>query len=435
MLVDDVDLVDLDRIDVTRVVRVDLARPGLEIGGLGRRPLGVEAGLLGGELLAAGTGGTLLGLGGATVGLELDGAGLLAVLRRLGATLLELGLPTSPGDDDGDDQDDEHCGDDDCDGCFGGHAATVPRIGPREPAPYHARMAGRLSVVVPTTAPWPELQGCLDALLPQAAASGAEVIVADSDGGGVPDDLLRATPFLVRIDAPRGASVFDLRALGVASATGDVVAITEDHCRPAPDWCARVVAAFDGNPTAMGVAGAVTNGSRRRLIDRANYFLTFAGATPPVDPQSYGFPPVSNVSFRRDALPTGPLAPGDLELRLGPDLLAGGRMVVDDRVLVEHVQSHGFLGSFAMHFHNGRASTGLLTDGQPWPERRRRLRAQLRRPFRMTRATHRALRSKPEAMADARPSFPFIALLAGCYAAGAVVGLLRGAGTSPAKLA
>jgi hypothetical protein len=144
---------------------------------------------------------------------------------------------------------------------------------------------------------------------------------------------------------------------------------------------------------------------------------------------------VSNVSFRRAALPAGGLAPGDLELHLGPDLLADGRMLVDDRVLVAHVQSHGFLNTFAMHFHNGRASTGLLTDGQPWPERRRRLRAQLRRPFRLTRATHRALRAKPEAMAEARPSFPLIALLAGCYSAGAVVGLLRGPGTSPAKLA
>jgi hypothetical protein len=38
-------------------------------------------------------------------------------------------------------------------------------------------------------------------------------------------------------------------------------------------------------------------------------------------------------------------------------------------------------------------------------------------------------------MAEARPSFPLIALLAGCYSAGAVVGLLRGPGASPAKLA
>lgn len=430
LVVDDVDLV-----DIARVVRIDLACTGLEIGGLGRRPVGVEAGLLGSELLAASAGGTLLGLGGATVGLELDGAGLLAVLGGLDAALLELGLPASPGDDDGDDQDDEHGGDDDCDGCFGGHAANVPRIGRREPAPYDARVAWRLSVVVPTTAPWPELQGCLDALLPQAEALGAEVIVADSDGHGVPDDLLRATPFLVHLHAPRGASVFDLRSLGVASATGDVVAITEDHCRPAPDWCARLVDAFASNPAALGVAGAVTNGTRDRLIDRANYFLTFAGAAPPVDRDSYGFPPVSNVSFRREAIPAGELAPGDLELRLGPDLLADGRMVVDDRVLVAHVQSHGFFGTFAMHFHNGRASTGLLTDGRPWPERRRRLRAQLRRPFRLTRATHRALRSKPEAMTEARPAFPFIALLAGCYSAGAVVGLVRGPGTSPARLA
>jgi len=44
-----------------------------------------------------------------------------------------------------------------------------------------------LSVVIATTKPWPEMRATLDSLLPQARDLGAEVIVADGDGRGLPD--------------------------------------------------------------------------------------------------------------------------------------------------------------------------------------------------------------------------------------------------------
>ena len=296
-------------------------------------------------------------------------------------------------------------------------------------------MTTRLSVIVPTTRPWPEVRPCLEALLPQMKASRADIIVADGNGDGVPDDVLREHGRVLRVHRHPGASVFELRAMALADATADILAITEDHCIPAPDWCERLVDAFDSNPNVLGVAGAVANGSRRRLIDRANYFITFAGATPPIVAGSYGIPPVSNVSFRRAALPSWDVEPGHVELHVAPHLLAEGRMLLDDRVLVDHVQSHGFVGTFPAHFHNGRSSLGLLTQGQTWPERRRRLRRQLTRPYWMTRSTYAALRPKRSAKAEAVPSFPLIAMLAACYTAGAIVGLLLGPGTSPRKLA
>jgi hypothetical protein len=296
-------------------------------------------------------------------------------------------------------------------------------------------MATRLSVIVPTTHRWPEVRPCLEALLSQAAAVGGEILVADGDGSGVPDDVLRRHEGVLRVVRSPGASVFELRALAVAGVTADIVAITEDHCIPASDWCRRQVDAYDRDPDLLAVGGAVTNGSRHRLIDRANYFLTFAAAAPPIATGAYRFPPVSNVSFRRAAVPPGELAPGYLELQLGPRLLSEGRLLVDDGVLVEHVQSHGFVGTFAAHYHNGRASTGLRTEGQPWAQRRRGLRRHLKLPFRMMRSIYGALRSNRKAMAEAAPTFPLIALLCGCYTVGSLVGLVLGPGASPRKLA
>lgn len=295
-------------------------------------------------------------------------------------------------------------------------------------------MATRLAVVVPTTNPWPEVQTCIDALLPQAEALHAEIIVADGDGYGVPDDVVTRHRDVLRVVRRPGASVLELRAMGVANATADIIGITEDHCCPAPDWCRQLVDAYDRHPDADAVGGAVTNGTRDHLIDRANYFMTFAGAVPPLNVDSYKFPPVANVSFLRTAIPDGEMPPGDIEMRLGPGLLAEGRLHIDDGPVVSHSQSQSVRRTLSAHFHNGRATAGLIAQTQPWRVRRHRLRAQLGNPYRMVRSVHRALRSKPQAMKEATTSFPVIAVLALCHTTGAVVGLLLGPGNSPGKL-
>jgi hypothetical protein len=45
-----------------------------------------------------------------------------------------------------------------------------------------------LSIVVATTKPWPEVRACLDSLMDQATTVSAEILVADGDGRGLPDE-------------------------------------------------------------------------------------------------------------------------------------------------------------------------------------------------------------------------------------------------------
>jgi len=295
-------------------------------------------------------------------------------------------------------------------------------------------MAPRLSVGVPTTRPWPEARGCLDALLPQVAALGGEIIVGDGHGHGVADDVVERHADVLRVLAVPGASVFDLRAAATEAADAPIIAVTEDHCVVGPDWCARMVGHFDRDPDLQLVYGPITNGCRQRLMDRANFFVQFATAVPPVDAGTFRTPAVSNVAFRADALESTP-EPGDLELRVWHRLVDEERALLDPDAWVMHVQSHGFVGSFAAHFHNGRATLGFLTEGQPWATRRVRLRTQLSRPARMVRTTRAMLEPKPDEMAEAKPALPQIAMLAASYTAGAIVGVVMGPGASPRKLA
>jgi len=50
---------------------------------------------------------------------------------------------------------------------------------------------------------------------------------------------------------------------------GDIVALTEDHCVVAADWCTAIVRAHEEHPQALGVSGAIENGSTGSVVDRA----------------------------------------------------------------------------------------------------------------------------------------------------------------------
>ena len=139
----------------------------------------------------------------------------------------------------------------------------------------------RLSIVVATTHVWPFLKTCLDSLLPQCEALGAELLIADSTGECLPRPLPQSLSRIRHIALP-GASVFDLRAKATAEATGEIVVWTEDHCIPAADWCQKIHLAHERNPDAEIVGGAVVNGSPDSSIDWSNFLCTFGPLVPPI---------------------------------------------------------------------------------------------------------------------------------------------------------
>jgi hypothetical protein len=128
------------------------------------------------------------------------------------------------------------------------------------------------------------LGGCLDALAPQVAE--AETIVAGAFDAAALDALRRRYPWAVFVTAPAGASVFVLRALGLARASGRVVALLEDHCVVGAGWLAallQTVDAADGSPGGERFAGgAVESGSAMSVPAWALYLVEYAALMPPI---------------------------------------------------------------------------------------------------------------------------------------------------------
>jgi hypothetical protein len=113
-----------------------------------------------------------------------------------------------------------------------------------------------------------------------------------------------------------------------------------------------------------------------------------------------------------------------MELTLNARLFRERRFHFDDRIVVTHVQSHGFLGTLRAHFDNGRATSGL----QPLRMSRRQL------PWRLFRSTLNTMKGKPGLAPALRSCTPMLLALSCCHSAGEIAGILFGPGKSPARL-
>lgn len=290
-----------------------------------------------------------------------------------------------------------------------------------------------LSVVVPTTQPWPELRMTLEALAGQALEAGAEILVADGHGRGLPDGGADGVRWLRQ----PGANVFELRARAIAEARGEIVAMTEDHCRPARDWCEQIVRVHAEHREAAVIGGAVMNGARG-LVDWANFFISNEPAMPPErGPWRAGITGQANVSYKRSALagyPADPLDEGLFRI----DLESRGLALNDPRVRVDHVQSLGLGGSCAIHFHDGRCiGASRRSHYGHW-----RLRVEivkdlmlpLRVPVATVRVIARAMRRHPSLRRTAVLGLPWVAAMTAFHAAGELAGVVAGPGDSPARM-
>lgn len=255
---------------------------------------------------------------------------------------------------------------------------------------------------------------------------GGEVLIADGS-----EDGLKGVDAAVRMP---GSDVFSLRAAAVARAKGLIIALTEDHVVPVEGWHAEILAAHKRHPE-LAVGGAMLNGSREKMVDRANFLMTFCTfIAPQPHRHAHRVSPPANLSYKREVLDKYELEQGTLEFDVGTDVFRSGQMVLDDNVKVFHIQSHGVRSTHSAHFHNGRTTGAMLP--RP-PGRRSAVREALRRwslPFWLIRTVVGTTWQKPDYRRDLITSWPFVITLAFTHSIGEVVGVLFGAGDSPLHL-
>ena len=298
-------------------------------------------------------------------------------------------------------------------------------------APIDGRTGIPLSVVVTASAPWPGLRDCLDALVPQLAPAGAELLVALGGANCRPPDPAAYGPGIRWIEMP-GVSVFDQRARAIAQARGDVVALTEDHAWVAPGWCAAILAAHAAHPGAVAIGGVVENGATGTRCDWANYLI---GSGPFAAPIRNGpaaeISLQANVSYKRGELPPDLVRAGLVQLTFHRELRArGGWFAADDRVVVIHDQRHSFREHSASHFHNGRSIAASRLSGMGTAMRALRAAGCAVLPAYMLLRTTRAVIERGRHGREWRSSLPWIAWLLACHAAGEFAGYVSGPGRS-----
>lgn len=89
------------------------------------------------------------------------------------------------------------------------------------------------------------------------------------------------------------------RAIGLRLSKGRIIAMTEDHARPADDWVRQILAAHEQPYEVIG--GAVENGIDRPL-NRALYYCDFGRYGRPFEPAEVSFVSDVNLAYKRAVL-------------------------------------------------------------------------------------------------------------------------------------
>jgi len=235
----------------------------------------------------------------------------------------------------------------------------------------------RISLVIPTRDRPGPLAACLDSLV-HSFPEDAETIVV-SDGGERPEIERWVEPLRLRlIDAPHGGPAA-ARNRGLAAASGEVVAFTDDDCVPRPGWLAELAAHVSPGAAA---AGTTVNGAAGAYADASQTILELVGRH-----ADEAFFSGANVAFPATALRA--LGGFDESFRTAEDRelcrrwrAAGLELRRAEGAVVEHrpeIDLAGFLGRFYAY---GRGARRFHAAPEAsWGERSATLRFHLGLPF------------------------------------------------------
>jgi glycosyltransferase involved in cell wall biosynthesis len=223
-----------------------------------------------------------------------------------------------------------------------------------------------VSVVIACVNGMPFIGECIDHLSDQEGNIPAEIIVADRCGESVRQEIRRRYPQVVLVEADAHATIPKLRAMGMAVARGEMIAILEDHCNVSRTWMEVVRRAHAAGEQAIG--GAVENGATDRVVDWAVYFCEYARFMLPVAHGRVQEITGNNSVYDRRLLE-----------RIGPELKEevwesflhqkmremGVPFYSDPGLLVSHKKEFGYGYFWSQRYHYSRSFAGMRMAGAP----------------------------------------------------------------------
>jgi glycosyltransferase involved in cell wall biosynthesis len=225
---------------------------------------------------------------------------------------------------------------------------------------------GQISVVIASKVGPPFIDQCLASLAEQAAELDAEVIVVTPRPEEYGGRIKSLFPWVHIVSDPEITKIPALRRRGVEEASGEYVAIIEEHCSAAPDWLKQTLAAFERGQYAA-VGGAITDYGYDRARDWVVYFIEYNGALPPVAEGETDNLNDANIAYPRKLLleHLDLLDDGYWPMTLHPTLLARGHKLLSvPQMVVFHRGPFDFFYYLHQRFLFSRAFAGVRAQNQ-----------------------------------------------------------------------
>ena len=156
----------------------------------------------------------------------------------------------------------------------------------------------RLSVVIGWVNDYRWLAPGLEALADQTGPQPDEIIVATRHDLSQCDRFRARHPGVTLLAGSPQDSIPTLRAMALERATGDVVAVTEDHCVPDRRWTEALLRRIDAGARVVG--GPIENDCDTRRRDQAAFLCEYGWAIGPGDAGPVDALPGNNVAYTRD---------------------------------------------------------------------------------------------------------------------------------------
>ncbi len=289
----------------------------------------------------------------------------------------------------------------------------------------------KISVIIPSVSGLPIIAECLLALDNQKCDFAFEVIVVDRTGDKTAQYICEHFPRvkLIKLSAPCG--IPEMRAVGMAQARGEFLAITEDHCIVPQNWLAEIIKAHESGYQVVG--GAVENGSPARLIDWAVFLCEYSAFMPPIADGETEFITGNNTSYQRSLIEQTDesLKKDYWEYFLQGELKALGiKFLSAPSLVISHKKEFGFFYFLSQRFHYSRSFAAMRKSKLSVAKQIIYLLYTPILPFHLTWRIAQNVQQKKRNYKEFFLSLPLLLIFMCSYAVGEFVGQLFGAGNS-----
>jgi GT2 family glycosyltransferase len=220
----------------------------------------------------------------------------------------------------------------------------------------------RLSIVIAAWNNSSSLRECLTSLARQADCEDTEVIVISNYNSGALAMVEREFPTVNLISVPEQTTVPELRTRGISRASGEIIALLEDHCTFDENWCAEIKKAHELPYSIIG--GSVENASGESPLDWAVYFYDYGKYMLPNQAGIVGSLSGINVSYKRSVLEKveESFREGFLETFINEELKKQGEVLyLAPLAIVYHQKNYEIKDAFTQSYRYGRSFSGMRT--------------------------------------------------------------------------